>query len=529
MKRHLPRTESLPQPRRTPARPGPRRFWLGALILALAVPLLRAHIDPTKPNGNPKASGGAASDNGASATGDGSAGSQGAGGSGGGGSGGGAAGGPTRGLRPGQARAPGVTGAGLAGVAAGETCPTTPPDDNNNPDGDDPVALSTGSTFFSAVDIPRIPGNGQSGNATLGFNRFYSSRQAAAANDGPLGIGWYHNYLVRLEPNWDGAGGVKITRWDSREIGFTSPDGGSTFTAPAGEASTLTRSGGYYYWKLLHGTQYKFNASTYLLTSLLDRRNNAVTFGYSDSKLTTASDGARTVTFTFTGTHITQATDGTRTVSYSYSGDHLQSVSDSLGTRVTYYYDDITYNPDAITRVVDGRGNTRRFGYDVTGAVFAETNALNSVQSYTWDWANWNVIVTNYSGKFGYAVGFDSGGRQTTYTNALGRIQYNLDPATGLLTNYVDMMGYGTTNLWNATQLLLAAQRGSPGFGQLVVLQRGLPLRNPLYERLGRRSLPVRLRCLREPDQLRRQVRLHQPVPLRQLREPDQRYRPQPA
>jgi RHS repeat-associated protein len=59
------------------------------------------------------------------------------------------------------------------------------------------------------------------------------------------------------------------------------------------------------------------------------------------------------------------------------------------------------------------------------------------------------------NGLWDYTDSFDSSGRQLSYTNSLGNIQFKRQAGTGLLTNYLDLMGYSTTNIWNTNSCAL--------------------------------------------------------------------------
>jgi YD repeat-containing protein len=288
----------------------------------------------------------------------------------------------------GKAPVPGVMATPSVPLAV-PSCPPNPGDPNQNPPAD-PVYLSFGTVYVSAEDLTGLPFRGQTGTATLGFNRFYSSGAVAQGNDTTLGVGWTHNYNILLTVNVDGS--VKITQWDGREMTFTNT-GAYTYRSPIGVSSTLSQPGGSnFIWRLQHGTSYIFRTDNNALATIKDRQGNYVNLAYTGAYLTTVTDSAgRPLTLTYTGTHITQVTDNTRTVSYGYDGaNHLQTVSDSIGTRVTYYYGDNDANhPHHLTRMVDGRGKTHRYVYDAGGAVAYETNALNKIQNYAWDWANW--------------------------------------------------------------------------------------------------------------------------------------------
>jgi YD repeat-containing protein len=439
--------------------------WLLVLLVGTSA-LVWGHVGPYPPPGNPKAAGGAGAGGpnpgggGPGGVGGGSGGAGGGGGGSGGAGGGGGSGGSGGGVQHALAAAPGVDGSSAPGLATGDTCPPTDPDPNNNPPAD-PVYLSYGTTFISDVDIPVLPSPGQSGNAALGFNRFYSS--GARSVDGPLSIGWTHNYNIQCVEDSTG-GTVTITRWDGREIMFTTGDW-VNFAPPPGESSTLTFNYGSscYVWRLQHGTTYTFSYAGSGVNSPLitqtDRQANTLTLSYSGTLLTNIVDGAsRRIAIQYdVSNHIQRVIDPlNQTNTFTYSNGLLSSVSDALGTRVTYYYnDDNNGNTHAITRVVDARSNTHRYVYDASAAVTSETNALNASQTYTWDWANWKVTGTNYNGLWDYTDSFDSSGRQLSYTNSLGNIQFKRQSGTGLLTNYLDLMGYSTTNIWNTNSCAL--------------------------------------------------------------------------
>ncbi len=392
---------------------------LSILLLSTAAPsLVLGHINQKAPAGNPKSTGGASN------------------------------GGPND-SGNGQAATPGVSGKAQQAVATGDNG-----SDSNCNCPQDPVYLSYGTTFISEVDVPTLPFNGQTGDAALGFNRFYGSGVAANNVGGPLGIGWTHNYNIVLTTDYSTS--VTITRWDGRQITFT---GYPSFVAPAGESSTLSVSGTTsFIWRLQHGTTYTFNYSTRLLSSIKDRQGNTLTLNYTGGNLTTISDGTgRQIAINYNASNLIQYVIDplNQTNTFTYSGSLLTQVSDSLGIRATYFYDDTINNPNAITRVRDARTNTHSYAYDITGAVTVETNALSNTQTYTWDFANWFVTVTNYNGNWAFSDSFDSSGRQLSYTNSLGTIKYNLDSTTGLLTNYVDLMGYSTTNTWDTSNYAL--------------------------------------------------------------------------
>ena len=70
----------------------------------------------------------------------------------------------------------------------------------------DPVNTATGNYVYQRRDLS-VEGIGLS----FMFDRTYNSRAASdpEAVDGPLGYGWSHNYMARLD--FDGSGNATIT------------------------------------------------------------------------------------------------------------------------------------------------------------------------------------------------------------------------------------------------------------------------------------------------------------------------------
>ena len=403
---------------------------------------------------------------------------------------------------PPPSSAPGSPKSGSGGAASSGGGTGTPPaspgcdgsgSDTTGSTSGDPVDLGRGQTFIGDAEVGPIPTHGGIESAALAFNRFYSSSNSIS---GPLGIGWTHNYNVTLSFADNGWYAI-IRGWDGKEVVFTAHGGGSWqlhcppsgpggtgggycpwewvpgpifYVAPLGENSSLSGGGyedlpghfvldRYFVWQLQYGTQFTFDTSNgNRLASIADRNGNSVNLSYNaQGQLSTVTDGAnRQLTFAYNadGT-IYQVSDPLgRTNTYSYTNGRLTGVSDSLGTKVSYAYDDANH-PNAITRVTDGRGNVLRYTYDTSGRVIAETNKVGAVQTYAYDAANHVTTVTNLNGVFGYKDRFGTNAWLLTYTDSAGTITYNRNSQTGRLNSLRDRMGHTKQFQWDAAGNLL--------------------------------------------------------------------------
>ena len=166
------------------------------------------------------------------------------------------------------------------------------------------TSLSTGRYTYSAqvVDIG-------SGVATLTYS---GGTNLLNYGSNAFGAGWT---LQGLEHIYSASGGVILDLGDEgRSLWFISGvSGGSTYSDPAGEFSTLTKnagSGGGWTRTLTNGDQITFNSGGYE-TSMIDLNNNHTTFSYSSGgNLTSIED--------YLGGYST----------FTYSGGYLQSIED---------------------------------------------------------------------------------------------------------------------------------------------------------------------------------------------------------
>ncbi len=246
----------------------------------------------------------------------------------------------------------------------------------------------------------------------LAFSRSYNS--ASRYQDGPLGLGWKHNFQVNVQTATDalmGLGSHSIigaaaaiaelyvtfdiqqdltkpfskyitcalaNQWfvdnltgnavllanAQKSLMFVRLRDG-TFAAPFSESGTLTLIAGVYQYSTLSRTSLNFDSAGKISTWVAPS-GVTVTFTYSSGKLTSVSNGLG------------------RTLTLSYTGDRLSSVSDGTGRSVIYTVD----GSKNLTAVVDPNGKSWTFEYDLPGRMtkhFFPANPTVAISTNTYD------------------------------------------------------------------------------------------------------------------------------------------------
>jgi len=251
----------------------------------------------------------------------------------------------------------------------------------------DPIDLVTGDFLFGEVDLTV---GSQPFPLGLEFKKSYNS--ASRHRDGPLGLGWSHNFDIRATPGSDGfqafgkdspldavatlvetfvsldllaAAGTSASasellvamlaqRWfmdqrtdntvtvqqpDRTSVFVRLPDG--TFSPPPGSASTLIEDpDGSHQLITKQGVELDFRAEGGRITSWRDPSGNTVSFTYSGEKLQHVDDAAgHRLTFAYSGEHVSSISDGIRSFTYSYDTvGNLASVTDAANETTTFAY-----------------------------------------------------------------------------------------------------------------------------------------------------------------------------------------------
>ena len=314
----------------------------------------------------------------------------------------------------------------------------------------DPVNTATGNYVSSVTDLS-LPGRG----LPFAFTRTYNSLDTSA---GTLGRGWRHAYAARLTIGTDG--GVTFTTEDGAQLKYW-PTAGGAYTSPHGVFSTLIKNGdGTYELTRRDQVRYRFDA-TGLLTAMVDRNGNQLTFSYTEGKLTTITDTVgRTVTLAYNAQGRIETLSGppSRTVSYTYDASgRLSTVTDARGKVWTYTYD----TQHRLLSVVDPNNNTvvtNEYGSD--GRISAQTDARGKRGTFAWDPATEISTYTDARGKAwidDYERGRlvrqrDPAGNETLYTYDA---DFNLTAST-------DPRGKTTTQTWDGAGNLLTRSPPAP-------------------------------------------------------------------
>lgn len=291
----------------------------------------------------------------------------------------------------------------------------------------EPIDLVTGDYLYEKTAL--TVGNGGY-PFSLEFKHSYNS--GSRLDDGPLGLGWTHNFDNSAIVDSDGFQGlgedsaidaataivecyVSINilqgsktkeclgiatlahRWfmdqlidnivTVREPGNTSkfvklPDG--KYNPPPGVASILSKKAdNSYLLKTKHGILLDFNTEGKIAT-WQDTNNNKAIFTYGGGKLQSVSNGlGRGLTFTYNGDHINKVSDGTgRNVEYVYDGaGNLITVTDCNGNNTTFEYD----INKKLTKIYYPSHPANPFvinTYDTLDRVKTQTNASGNTYQY---------------------------------------------------------------------------------------------------------------------------------------------------
>ncbi len=251
------------------------------------------------------------------------------------------------------------------------------------------VNVGTGNLVVQGRDF-EIPGQG----LNLRLTRTYNT--ARDDQDGPLGRGWsigvhegeaetdlietvqallYSNDLGQVAELLGHDDQFDFVDADGTHHHFVKDEG--QWRSPPGVDLTLVDSvdeRGYRIYTLVRpdGVSYDFRAigTDYYLTKVADRAGNELGFSYTEGKLQTVTDPrGRTLSFTWSGDYLSEVvyTSGGQSVETAYTVDpttkRLTSVTEAVGTtdeRTISY----SYGSDALTTVVDARGNPTGFVYD---------------------------------------------------------------------------------------------------------------------------------------------------------------------
>jgi RHS repeat-associated protein len=325
----------------------------------------------------------------------------------------------------------------------------------------DPIDMHRGTYLYNNQDITAGSGTFPYG---IGFERYYNS--GARLSNGPLGLGWNHNWNHRLSVNSDGlacmsfdsplsgASGLvamfvtmdlyrdldkPIDKWvtaamtnrwlldQSRnntvfvslpgdtQVFVKQPDG--SFIAPAGEAATLVKNGGgdwTYTNKHQVVTSYD---SAGKITEIAYPEGVTLTFTYDAGKLVNVSNGlTRELDFTYDGDKLVEVTAGGRSVRFAYDDEDLVTATDPENEDTTYVYD-IPGRMTQMFRPANPADAIMTNVYDTLGRVQTQTDGSGNVWTYYFAGSRTEEKNPANNSRVQY---FDGGGNVILEVNALG-------------------------------------------------------------------------------------------------------------
>lgn len=269
-----------------------------------------------------------------------------------------------------------------SGPTTAKKGPTVKP---KQPEVKDPIQFQSGASVYRQTDL-------EIGSApypySLSFESSYNS--ISRYEDGPLGLGWRHNWLRSVIESSDGFRGLgsnssidaaasivetfvsldlladtvyPITKMMTVSLGLSwwsdqmsnnlatvqlpentlsfakLPDG--SYNPQREDASTLAKIGGLFKHTCTEKTVFNFDALNNLST-IVHPFGVTITLAYTAGVLTSITNGlGRTLTLNYTGARLTSVTDGTgRSVGYTVDvNKQLIAIADALANSTTFQYD----------------------------------------------------------------------------------------------------------------------------------------------------------------------------------------------
>lgn len=273
---------------------------------------------------------------------------------------------------------------------------------------------------------------------------------------GPLGLGWDHNYNIRLSTN--SAGSVIMYGSDGLQRVYTKT-GTSTYQSPQGDISTLVKDatkGTYTITK--RGIIQSFDANG-MLTSIVDRFGNAISLGYD-------------------------------TPANPYD---LKTITDSAGRTIRFEYD-TSMSPHRIMRIIDPQAGPTaaddqkyKLCYNVNGQLLRLTNpipdALSDPERGYWEYQYYEMAYSDDYRNGMLRTRRDPGGNITLYqyypdgrlymaidpegvtnpTNHTRVFTYNNEPGTEKSTILTEKDGWNWTYVYDTQKGVLLSETNPLG------------------------------------------------------------------
>jgi len=250
-----------------------------------------------------------------------------------------------------------------------------------------PINLATGNTFIVQNDV-RIPGISGGLSLVRTWNSKWPSSQTAY-QVGLFGPNWRSTYEEQVFVGSDNF--IKYLRGDGSfwSFGTTGSPGSWVMSAPQNVSATMTiGSTSIPYTTIIfqNGEQRRFDSTSGMLTTIIDRNGNTTTLTYDGAnRLVTVTDPAsRHLYFTYgsSSSHLVTgvSSDVSLSLSYSYdSQNRLSKVTNPDLSTLTFAYN----SQSLITSVTDSNGKVlESHTYDSRGRGLTASRA-NGVEAVT--------------------------------------------------------------------------------------------------------------------------------------------------
>jgi RHS repeat-associated protein len=318
------------------------------------------------------------------------------------------------------------------------------------PTGADPIVLQSGAQTIDTTDLSI---GSQGFPYGLEFGRSYRSDRRL--ENGPLGLGWMHSWLITANASCDygSALGAKSPIMAAAAIAalFVAADILTDTTKPVEKIVTVSLLQEWFNEQRIQnsvllrigGAGFRFNTlpdgSYFPVTGDASTLTLASTYSY------TTADGT-VVNFDSSGNFSTIVLPYGMTVTATYTSGILQSVSNGLGRTLTLAYTGVN-----LTSVSDGTGRSVQYTVDTNDNLTQFTNAASKLTTYQYDlpgrlikaFKPANPTVPTYTNTY------DSLDRVKQQSNALGQVT-NLYMA-GYRSEHVDALTNSTVFYFNNT------------------------------------------------------------------------------
>ncbi len=297
----------------------------------------------------------------------------------------------------------------------------------------DPVYTHSGEFFYECQDL-YIPGRGMD----VAINHIF--RGGKAINN-QFGYGWFINYYYRLTPL--NSGNVLITSGEGRKDEFIY-NATTGYTPPAGIFDTLVQSNdGTWTLAKTNGEKYNFDFRG-VLTSIVDRNGNTITFTYSDALMPINGHSQFAIS---------------KTASVLTAMDYrLTRITDTLGRHI-----DLQYNASGrLALITDFTGRVVKFSYDADDNLILMTKPVtpefpNGVKKkFTYDGNHNMTSIIDGRGQTFVTNKYDNQNRVITQT--LGSGTYTFDYGVNT-TTVTDRKGFVETISFNAAGNPLSSEK----------------------------------------------------------------------